>query len=1218
MRLARANVVVLVAIAACALSRPGRAQAVASPSDTVSGRVVNEYGVAVPHAAVVATMIPNRISATDSTDEKGMFRIVFARGTGEYLLYVAMPGYRVVRQRVTIGSGASQVATIRLAPMQAQNLSAFRVTAKRPRLSAESGGARSLATDEVSAGEGVSGAVPPDQSQSVEAQVLTLPGVLGIPGGGLALNGLAGLQQTTLNGLTFLGGDLPREFGARIRLATTSWDPSVGGFASGRVNIEVGSGYRGPGYSAEGKVALSAAPLQGLSPASRALGRAYTNVRMSGGVAGSLRPSLRVNAAMQVSDRWSEVRTLASADATILRGGPLLSDSIPAILSALRARGVPLEGTAPGWQRMRTGTLVGWIGYDPSTRTTAARTTLGLTAIIAARLGEAPGRGFLSTTGVGSSNRAISTQALGSLAHWFSDGLVTELTVAAGQLRSQASPYVTAPALRVDVLSSLPDGTTGIAPIASGGAAEGAMSNARQFVETASTTTAYMGRRHRLRAYANLRWEGSRATAGTSFGSYAYTSLDALRVNTPSRFTRTLDALRTGAGVWNATFGIGDVWTVTSAVQVETALRVEGAQFAGRPPLDSVARRLLDASRASVPHQLTLVPRVGFVWAYGGRPQVGALTSALGRFSLPPRGLLSGGFGLFRQSFMLGWQERVAARSTRGGSPRVLTCVGDAVPPPVWSEVVSEPTDRCVGTAGDGSSDSAGETQAFASNFRSPSTWRANLRWASAAGLLRFSVDANVGWTAHQLSVVDRNFSDVAVFHLGDERARPVFVPVSDIDASSGIVTPVAARALPREGRVRELRSDLQSFSQNVLFSVMPVLPGSRVVFNAAYLLSQVRADSRGFDGTTSASPLVVERGRGAMDVRHQIVLQGGYDFGSSWWLTAFLRVNSGVPFTPVVDQDINGDGLRNDRAFVFDPRMTSDPAVSGGMRALLSRTSRGATRCLRDAFGRVAQPNACDGPWSTALHLVLGTHNIRAVDDRPMSMQFTFWNVLGAVDDALHGATRLRGWGPALAPDPTLLYVRGFDPVARRFRYLVNPSFGSVSPASHGARSPYGVSLEFRTDLGTPAERQAVARQLDRGSRLTEAARRAAADTLAQLYAESVPDPYAAVLAAADSILLSTEQIARLRSSATDYAPRAHAVWTALGEWMVSLPPSYDARLVVRRVDAVTATAWRLIKAERPRILAVLTPLQESMLPAPLVVILKSPKPIPVRYAVY
>lgn len=44
---------------------------------------------------------------------------------------------------------------------------------------------------------------------------------------------------------------------------------------------------------------------------------------------------------------------------------------------------------------------------------------------------------------------------------------------------------------------------------------------------------------------------------------------------------------------------------------------------------------------------------------------------------------------------------------------------------------------------------------------------------------------------------------------------------------------------------------------------------------------------------------------------------------------TASWQLRSGTAFTPVVAGDINGDGIVNDGAFVFNPSQTTDTSVT-------------------------------------------------------------------------------------------------------------------------------------------------------------------------------------------------------------------------------------------------------------------------------------------------
>src|SRR5207247_1057821 len=75
--------------------------------------------------------------------------------------------------------------------------------------------------------------------------------------------------------------------------------------------------------------------------------------------------------------------------------------------------------------------------------------------------------------------------------------------------------------------------------------------------------------------------------------------------------------------------------------------------------------------------------------------------------------------------------------------------------------------------------------------------------------------------------------------------------------------------------------------------------------------------------------------------------------------------------------------------------------------------------------------------------------------------------NLLGGLDEWLHGRAQLRGWGYAPAPDPVLLYVRGFDPPTNQFRYAVNGRFGGIASASGGVPVPFPVALQAPLPVG-------------------------------------------------------------------------------------------------------------------------------------------------------
>ena len=131
-------------------------------------------------------------------------------------------------------------------------------------------------------------------------------------------------------------------------------------------------------------------------------------------------------------------------------------------------------------------------------------------------------------------------------------------------------------------------------------------------------------------------------------------------------------------------------------------------------------------------------------------------------------------------------------------------------------------------------------------------------------------------------------------------------------------------------------------------------------------------------------------------------------------WYGSF---RSGTPYTPIVGGDINGDGYANDRAFIFDPAKTADPALAAGMRALLATGSRSARDCLESQLGKVAARNSCEGPWTSTANLTFSFNPVKVRMPQRANLSFQISNPLGAADVLLHGEDHLHGWGQPFIP---------------------------------------------------------------------------------------------------------------------------------------------------------------------------------------------------------
>ncbi|MFN2565236.1 MAG: hypothetical protein ABR499_09540, partial [Gemmatimonadaceae bacterium] len=255
--------------------------------------------------------------------------------------------------------------------------------------------------------------------------------------------------------------------------------------------------------------------------------------------------------------------------------------------------------------------------------------------------------------------------------------------------------------------------------------------------------------------------------------------------------------------------------------------------------------------------------------------------------------------------------------------------------------------------------------------------------------------------------------------------------------------------------------------------------------------------------------------------------------------VTAIVRTWSGAPFTPRIGSDVNGDGARNDRAFVFDPRkqdVASDTSLANGMTRLLAGAPGAVRACLESQFDRIAARNSCRGGWSGSVDIQANFRpSLGRSLGRRLMISVNTSNLLAGLDRLLHGESGLRGWGQTARPDPTLLYVRGFDPASNRFLYQVNERFGDTRGTRTAFRAPFQLGVQVRWTVGPDRQREALQGIL-RGGRGAAGpgaggGRPGARPPLdARAAIERVaPNPAATVLALRDSLALSAEQVERL-----------------------------------------------------------------------------------------
>jgi hypothetical protein len=625
-------------------------------------------------------------------------------------------------------------------------------------------------------------------------------------------------------------------------------------------------------------------------------------------------------------------------------------------------------------------------------------------------------------------------------------------------------------------------------------------------------------------------------------------------------------------------------------------LRVDASHFQGNPSFNPVVDSIFGQRNDAVPRGVYVSPRLGFSWTYGTNPQIGGFEGA----QRGSRGQISGGFGEFQN---LPSSQLIAAAVDQTGLPSAaqqLSCVGSAVPVPTWLDYLASTgtiATTCVGDVTTFSS-TVPNVSLFTPDYIPQRSWRGNLNWNAPVlnNRFRLSSGATYSLNLNQQGQVDLNFSRVSRFTLPTEN-RPVFVNPSSIFPTTGAIVSRDARVTQNFAQVTDYMSDLQSHSTQLSFGISPIGFNSSFQWNVNYVWQKVVDKTRGFGGgTTAGDPYLTQWARGDRDARHQITYTVGYTWNQAVSVTAFGRFQCGNPFTPLVAGDVNGDGYNNDRAFVYRPSATADPAVSSAMQSLLNNAPSSVRSCLDKQLGTIAGKNSCEGPWSTSMSLrvSLVSQALKLPDRATISLGIA--NPLTGIDALVHGSNNLHGWGAPAFVDQNLLFVRGFDPATNTYKYDVNPRFGSNRQATALNLAPMQLTLDVRFDVGPERERQDLFLRLrgGRGGR----GNKASEQQLRLQYARQYPNPFEQMLRQQDSLGLSNEVADSIAILNKTYGKAIDSIWTPVAKYLASLPEKYDLDEAYERVRTAENKSLDQMAIDGPAAKQLLTSEQVRKLP--------------------
>ena len=1175
-------------------------------SDVIRGRVTDRQGGAM--ADVSVTILTEEAEALQSgqTDRNGRYVLVVREPRDVYVLSFRRVGFATL-SKTARRSGLGSVIDVEDVILVPRLDILQPVVTHSVVLVPSRGDHPAIGATQLNAASGADFVRDPSDLTSLITQ---LPGVTSRGDSAFSVLGAdPGQNRTLVDGADFGGTSVPRDAIAQTKLIVNTFDPSQGRFAGGQATVTTRRG--GPVFDGVARGQVLGPRLAWADPQSPT--GIPTVGALSGYVSGpSPDSNLTYMVAAEMSQGFVPTTSLLAPHGAFLSAIGLAQDTIAATGTAAQGLGVPLT-------------------VEPTSRTTTnfrgsafARGDLRVSGTTAFTLellenwNDAPrlATGALAFPSTASGFDAGTTRLLASGSTYLGRAL-DEFHAAWGSTGSRIAPISTLPDAYVQAGTSLSDGQTGLATLRLGGSGSAASTMTDQTVNADHEVSWVTGDgRHQFKLTQELLFEWRASTDGSNvIGTYEYPTIADLASNRPSSFQRAMSTSEERASSVSGGASAGDTWNaIPGLLDLQGGVRLDATRFSARPPFNELVDSLFGVRTDRVPADLGISPRLGFLWRVRGSrrsPLVPAGTTVLGatsaRGGLAPidaGGIampadqseidVAGGVGAFRGVVPLREIGALVDETGVASAPRYLSCIGDATPIPDWPQGDGSSPTTCRGGAPDAYADSQPRIRVSSPGFRPPVSWRGSLgvNGLRARGWL-IAPQIAYALGTHVPSDVDLNFRDTPAFTLPSEGGRPVFAQAGAIDPATGLIGPGSARAIAAMGPVTETMSDLQYRAAQLTISVAPVkaLPGGGRVF-AVYSFMPQRDEQRGFDGPTGGDPRSVSWVRGGQPT-NQFIAGVAQGFG---WLRVAARVSvfSGAAFTPMVAQDINGDGLANDRAFIPNPATLPNTQVARDLQSLLQGASGNVRECLGSQLGTIAATNSCQTGWFARLDVAMDAAptGVLGMGDR--------WRVTAQVLNAGSGVVRLlhlqntalgRGQASAVI-DQRLLYVIGFDSVAHQHQYRVNQQFGQpINGRALGAlelQVGAQVSLGIRSSALPPRPRPPLA-----GDSRDSAAR--VHDDLVSRFIG--PDPIQALLAVRDSLGLTDDQTLGIRTVAQIYVTRRDSILAPIVAFAVAQGDRLTADDLRARMQAVMAPLEELGRSSRQRAVSFLTASQQLKL---------------------
>ena len=1053
----------------------------AQTADLITGQVTRSDGSPLAGARVEVFSLELETSRSALTGSDGRYTILFPDGGGAYVVRVSFIGKQdmavtLVRQ----GEEELLLQNLAMRP-QAIEIEGFQVEGRMtPPALAQSGDQ----TTELS--QDLLNRLPlPDLDPTTLALLAagvvatdfdSISGQMGFSVGGMSEL----LNEVTLDGISLGDGGLqiPEEGIRRTQVTTSTFDVSRGGFAGGLVALTSARGSNRPGGALNWRFDNDALQMN-----SAAVTNGFSRQNLGGSWGSALvQNQLFYNVSFQASRNRNHRFALDGTDPLAAQRSGVVPDSIIRFLDILgQDRVLPTAGLTGPYSQvsddLRLSGRLDWNIQQGSTSSHSLTTRFNLNLADQDSTRISP----LDLAERGGDTERNSLLAAVTLNSRFRTTWTHRLTASAGRTTNATLPFTEMPEGRVRVTSEWEDGTRDVRTLTFGGN-RGMPSDLRSTDLQISNELSFLqpvgSQIHRLKVGGAFQRQETVSQSSTNlFGSYSYASLEDFEANLPDRFQRALTGTEFTTTRTDVGFFLGDTWRVSQPLELTMGVRWDYSGLEDRPDYNPAVEDVF-GRRTDVRAGASMIsPRLGFNYQLSQSGD-GPPLPGMGRS-------ISGGIGVFAGRAPVQVFTQAFRQTGLPSAEQQLICIGDAVPIPDWQALAGDPSlvpDLCA----DGGlglppafSTRAPDVTLLGSSPSLPSSLRADLGYRTRVRDLlpinvRYTWSRGFGlWGARDINLDEDRF-----FVLADE-GRPFFGDPSAIAARTGATSSVTSRVDQEFGNVMEVMTDLRSTSHQFSGQAFGSLgANTRVV--ASYTLGWTRDEGSAGGGTgrfaggggslfspTAGSPNDRDWAPSSNDRRHTVNLNVSRALRPSLEVSVSGRLSSGVPFTPLVDRDINGDGLRNDRAFIFDPAVVTDPALAQGMETLLASAPSRIADCLTDQMGGIAGRNSCRNGWTQSLSARVGFRPELPGLDRRMTISVDAVNILTGMDQLVNGRDNMRGWGDGARAEPVLLRVTGFDEDRRGFTYEVNEAFGQTRRGANALRAPFGLTISARVALG-------------------------------------------------------------------------------------------------------------------------------------------------------